>query len=261
MCHCCTAPRPIYVTLCVYIWVIHLIGRVTHMNESCHLYKWLMACVTAARRRAQYMWHVSFICVTRPTHMCDVAHSYVWHRSIIYMWHDSFICVAWQMYMCDTSQSYMWHDSFICVTRLSWGMYMCDVTLTGSAEVRKVCQTRWVDSFTCTTWLIHMCDTTHPYMWHDSIIHVTWLIHTYDMAYSYTWRHFFKYVTWLIHIGDMSHSHVWHDSHICVWHDSCVWRDSFICDINDLNVWHGSYTCVPWTCRPPYSFFFMPHHK
>ena len=32
------------------------------------------------------------------------------------------------------------------------------------------------DSFTCVTWLIHMCDMTHSHVWHDSFTCVTWLM-------------------------------------------------------------------------------------
>ena len=63
------------------------------------------------------MSHVSFICVTWLIHMCDMAHSYVWH--------DPFICVTWPIHMCDMTHSYVWHDPFICVT---WPIHMCDTT-------------------------------------------------------------------------------------------------------------------------------------
>jgi len=35
----------------------------------------------------------------------------------------------------------------------------------------------WHDPFTCVTWHIPMCDTTHSYVCHDSFIRETWLIH------------------------------------------------------------------------------------
>jgi len=34
----------------------------------------------------------------------------------------------------------------------------------------------WHDSFTCVTWLIHMCDMTHPYVRHDSFFLTDWQI-------------------------------------------------------------------------------------
>ena len=34
-----------------------------------------------------------------------------------------------------------------------------------------------IETYGWVTWLIQICDMTHPYMWHDSSIHVTWLIH------------------------------------------------------------------------------------
>jgi len=45
----------------------------------------------------------------------------------------------------------------------------------------------WHDSFTCVTWLIHMCDMTHSHVWHDSFTCVTWLIHMCDMTNSHVW--------------------------------------------------------------------------
>jgi len=45
--------------------------------------------------------------MTRPTHMCDMTYSYVWH--------DVFICVTWRIHMCDMTYSYVWHDYFLCV--------------------------------------------------------------------------------------------------------------------------------------------------
>ena len=56
-------------------------------------------------------------CVTWLIHMCDMAHSWVWH--------DSFMCVTWLIHMCDMTDSYVWRASFICVTCL---IHMCDMT-------------------------------------------------------------------------------------------------------------------------------------
>ena len=108
------------------------------------------------------------------------------------------------------SHSHVWHDSFTCVT---WLIHMCDVT---HSYV-------WHDSFICATWLVHMCDMTHSYVWHDSFICVTWLVHICDATPSYVWRNSFIWetdsficVTWLLHMCDVTRSYVWHDSFICV---------------------------------------------
>jgi len=90
-------------------------------------------------------------------------------------------------------------------------------------------------SFTCVTWLIHMCAMTYSYVWHDSFIPD---VEVRSMR-----------VRWLIHMCDMTHSCVWHDSFMCV-----TWPDSFIsvtwfvhmCNMTHPEVCHDSFMCVPW---------------
>jgi len=76
----------------------------------------------------------------------------------IYMWHD-YIYVTWLIMW---YSSYMWHASWCDMTRfeplftyVSWFAWdhpcMCAMT--------PFCM--WHESFTCVTWLIHMCDMTH----------------------------------------------------------------------------------------------------
>jgi len=54
----------------------------------------------------------------------------------------------------------------------------------------------------CVTWLIHMCDTTHPYVWHDSSICVTRLIHMCDTTDPFVWHDSSICVTRLIYMCD-----------------------------------------------------------
>jgi len=133
------------------------------------------------------------------------------------------------------THSYVWQDSFtwkpIPIPILAESDVWDDFPL-------------WHDSFTCATWLLHMCDMTHPFVsrcsficftrltymkiifntnahwirslrrlppacvWHDSFICVTWLMHTCDMTQhdSFSDR--------LIHVRDMTH--LWCDSFIRV---------------------------------------------
>jgi len=82
----------------------------------------------------EYAWHDSLTCVTRPIHLCDMTHPYVW-MTFLYVWHESCICVTWLSHVCDGTYfeftyvtwlihlchetcSYVWHDSSIYVTGL-----------------------------------------------------------------------------------------------------------------------------------------------
>ena len=96
------------------------------------------------------------------------------------------------------------------------------------------------NSYTCVTWLIHMCDMTHSHVWHDSFTYVTWLIHTCDVTHPRVWHDSFTCVAWLIHMRDVTHSHVWRDPFTCV-----TWL-IHMCDMTHSHVWHYSFTCVTW---------------
>jgi len=80
-------------------------------------------------------------------------------------------------------------------------------------------------TYVCVTWLIHMCDITHPYVWHDSFI---------------LWHDPYLWVTWPIHMCDMIHSSAWHDSCICV-----TWP-ILMCDMTHSHVWHDPSMCLTW---------------
>ena len=142
--------------------------------------------------------------------MCDMTHSLKWH--------DSFICdMIRDKYMNKsrhtTCDIYEWVMSYLrmshvthMVTVMSY-LWMSHVT-----HMVTSCQWHdtWHDSFTCVTWLIHVCDMTHSYVWHDSFTRVTWRIHMRDMTHLYVWHG--------IHMCDMTHTYlqyVWHDSYMC----------------------------------------------
>jgi len=129
-------------------------------------------------RRHPAAWHpvhVSFVCVTWLTNVCDMT------------------CVTWLMHMCEMTHAYVWHDSFTCVT---WFIHMCDMT----------------NSYV--TALIHMCDRTHSYVWRDAFIGVTWRIYfTYLQHRPAVWHS--AQVTWRIDTCHTPHSYVWHETFIC----------------------------------------------
>jgi len=166
------------------------------------------------------VWHDSFVSMTWPIHMCDMAHSYVRH--------DTFKCVIWLIRKYDVTHSYVWYGAFICVT---CRIQMCDMT---HSHV-------WYSAFICVTWRIHMCDMTFSHMRHDSFLHATYWIFVYmfcashicvcDMTLSQEWHDSFPCttplihmramtrcyicVTWPTHISDTNHSYLHHDFFLC----------------------------------------------
>jgi len=89
------------------------------------------------------------------------------------------------------------------------------------------------DSFTCVTWLVHLCDVTRSPVWRALFASVTWLIHICYIVYvgrdlSHLWLArnesdcvngevvWFAGVMWLLHMCDMARLQVWHDSFMCV---------------------------------------------
>ena len=135
---------------------------------------------------------------------------------------------------------------------------------------------------TCVTWLIRMCDMTHPQVWHGSFTWATGLVHTCDMTHSHVrhdhsaadvcdtaspphphmmpiaifprdshaWLHSFTCdsFTWGSHIP---HSHGRHDLFTRVWHDSftCVTWLIHMCEMTHSHVRHNSFTCMTWPIR------------
>jgi len=170
-----------------YVWIFHL----CFLEDTIRLLLW------------RDVWHDSSICVTRLIHMCDTTHPYVWH--------DSSICVTRLIHLCDTTHPYVWHASFICAMETVDFIYVymqhiCMYIHTFKyvhvciyihiIHLQSTTSCSWPDvhelhdSSICVTWLIHMCDTTHPYVWQDSSICVTQLIHVCTIPQPYVqWGH------------------------------------------------------------------------
>ena len=144
-----------------------------------------------------YVWHDSFICVTRLIYTCDTTHSYVWH--------DSSTRVKWLIHMCDVTLSYVWHDAFMRVIGL---VQMCDMTrsyVTWLNHMGHLSHSHvWPIASKCTepvsaaikctdlTWLSHVCDITvhicdrpHSCLWLTPCIPVPWPIHTCDITHPH----------------------------------------------------------------------------
>ena len=104
--------------------------------------------------------------------MCYTTHSYTWRDSPIrVIW---FICVTWLKYvkinvLMEGVGSIEWVMSHMWMSHIEFNSHWIQV-------LNRILFKYWCDSFTCETWLIHMCDMTHSYVWHDSFTCVTLLI-------------------------------------------------------------------------------------
>jgi len=137
----------IYKLVMAYIWMSH--G--THMNESCHTYERFIT----HRGRTSTPHSASTYATSKHTIQTQLLSALTLSDSRC-SWREVFICASWLVCMCHMAHSHVWHThSYV-----------------------------WHDSFICVTWLIHMCDMTNSYVWHDSFICVTWLIRMCDMTHS-----------------------------------------------------------------------------
>jgi len=162
-------------------WLIH-----TYLKWCVTYVTWLIhSCDMGHATPATHMWHDSF-------DICDMTHStYVWH-----MWHDSFD--MWHDSFESCHATHMWHDSFdICLyfrdkpheyVRQYTATHTthCNTLAPHNAHSTYVCipvpllsatimWESWHDSFRRVTWLIHICEMTHPYVWHDSFMWTTYV--------------------------------------------------------------------------------------
>jgi len=132
-------------------------SHVTHMNESCHTYEWVMS----------HIW------MSPVTHMNES-----WNDACV--WRDSFMCVKWLIHMCDMIHTFVWRDSFILDDKLreSSDIQSNHYTLIHMREMTY--SYVWHDSFICAIWLIHMCDMTLWYIRDDSFIPHSYLMISFE---------------------------------------------------------------------------------
>jgi len=204
------------------------------------LYDTAVGCLTHI-----YMWHDSFIRVTRLIHTCDMTHSFVWHDAFIrvtwfihtcdmthsYVWHDAFIRVTWLIHTCDMTHSYVWHDSLIRVTRL---VHMCDMTPHSYGWLDVTNATSDTRCFTPIPQTTHTCDTTHSNLSHHSFIPVTCCIYMRHLTHvfvSYSVIHLCHVMSWTRCRTPCCMQH----SRLCVYAISLYW--TFTHDMTLCKIW------------------------
>jgi len=113
-----------------------------------------------------YVWHDSFICLTRLLHMRSMTFCTICNMSPLYVWHDYFIYVTRLLHMYTTSFSFVQHDQFsVYATSLSCAAAIaCDTS-------QLFVFVAWV-FYMCNQSLLRMYSMTPPYVWHHSCMHV-----------------------------------------------------------------------------------------
>jgi len=239
-------------------------SHVTHMNESCHTYEWVMSHV--------WMGHV--------THMTESCHTYEWVMSHIWMSHVTRMnesCRAYEWVMSHIWMSHVTHMTESCQTyewvmshkRRSHVTHM--KTHTNSMRYAKVMR------------VSHVTHTNESCHTHDRVMSNIWTSHvTHECVMSHKWKHplrvpcaVSKSCGWVmshIRIGHvtrmqthsfetlcavtklcewvMTHSYVWHDLLTWLWHSA--WYSERQSCVSDKVVWVVTalwqrYSAVP--CR------------
>jgi len=84
-------------------WSCHVCGWVTHVNDSCHTYEWVMS----------HMW------MSHVTHVNESCHTYEWVMSHIWISHVTHAIESWCTY--EWVMSYIWNGP----TSIDLHIYAC----------------------------------------------------------------------------------------------------------------------------------------
>jgi len=220
------------------------LSHVTHMNESCLTYEWVM----------------SQICMSHVTYMNASCHTYEWVLSHIWMRRVS------HMNECHKSMSLITDMNESCHT-YEWVMsyvWMSHVTYTNES-----CHTYdWVMSHVQLSHATRMDESCHTYERGMSHVWISLVTYMNESCHAYGWvmSH-----TWMSHVTPMNESYLTCGAQNCdtiaisryvyVWHVSftCVTRLIYVCDMTNSYVWHDSFMCA--TCLIHIIFLQITNHK
>jgi len=175
----------VYIYICSYthsyVWLIRDLKPVLLLRHACGI-------------RHSYV-------VTRLSDVCNLICCMLWN---IYTYLHIYICMYVDVYVCVCT--YVYVNIYI---HIYTHIYLKPVPQPRSRTAHSLAGSC---PFTCVTWLIHVCDMTHPCALHDSSICVPRFKMSLSLAaHSYMWHDAFICATWLIHMCYTTHLYVCHD--------------------------------------------------
>jgi len=178
----------------VYMYIINVFCADMCGQTLCRTFSHIDMCATIPSfMRMPHSYVSSTLSYTSPlSDMCDMTrshmqmtHSYV---SFKYFWRDSPLHIPFSD-VCDMTRLYFRHDSF---TFSTWLIHMCRSSISG-----ETLPYIFSLSVICVTWFVDICDMTDLYVsfryfWRDSPLHI---------PFKWYVRHdSFILATWLIHM-------------------------------------------------------------
>ena len=134
----------------------HVIQRCTHVNESCHTYRWVMSHI--------WMSHVA--------RMNESCHVYMWVLSHIWMNHVTYVNESCCTYGWGMSRIWMRHVARMDESCHVYEWVMTQVLMSYVTYVNETCHTyAWVMS---RIWMSHVARMDESSVCHDSFIYVTY---------------------------------------------------------------------------------------
>jgi len=192
------------VLICQWVMWHVRINSVTHLNEACHNYKWVMTHIR--------IW------------MC-----YVTHMKYTYEWVMPHIQTSHVLFMNKSSHTYGW--------------VICHVWMSHVTHMDKSCRTYNLnesrDAYECVFWLSHVAHmnvSCVSHVWISASTRTNESCATYEGVVAHMWdmaniwmsrvtQKWFMSHTWMSHVTRMNkscHTHEWVMSHIWISHVMCI---------------------------------------